>query len=132
MNMENTVNVIIESASPTSFSAYTNTEFENFALAGYGKTAKEAKDDFMSVYNEARQEFGCPELDFKFQYDTESFLQLYKTKLSLSGLQLITGINQKQLSHYITGKRHPNETTKKRIEASVRHFANELSSLQLV
>ncbi|MBO7624071.1 MAG: helix-turn-helix transcriptional regulator [Bacteroidales bacterium] len=126
------VAVVIECASLTSFTASADREFEGYALIGYGNTAQEAVSDFMTVYREARQMFGCPELSFSFRYDTESFLQFYKSKLSLAGLQSITGINQRQLSHYLNGKRRPSETTKKRIENAVHAFAKELVALELV
>ena len=42
---------------------------------------------------------------FKFQYDTASFLQYYSKILSLAGLERLTGVNQGQLSHYLTGRR---------------------------
>ena len=69
------------------------------------------------------------EVSFDFQYDIASFLQHYAYAFSLAGLERITGINQKQLSHYISGYRHPSEKTVRKIESSIRKFSQELSSV---
>ena len=47
------------------------------------------------------------EYELVWKFDTESFLQYYGDILTLTGLQRITGINSKQLSHYATGHRKP-------------------------
>lgn len=67
----------------------------------------------------------------RFRFDTAAFLNFYASELSLSGLEAITGINQRQLSHYVTGHRHPSPQTAKRIESAVKEFAKELSKVTL-
>lgn len=48
-----------------------------------------------------------PELEFVFKYDVPSFLQYYAYAFTLAGLERITGVNQKQLGHYIAGVGNP-------------------------
>lgn len=126
------IKVIIECGDSKSFAAYTEAQFDGFSIAGYGFTAEEAKNDFIEAYNEAREMFNCPELSFEWQYDVKSFLQLYKNKLSLSGLQTLTGINQKQLGHYLSGVRKPSDATKSKIITGVHRFADDLNKIALV
>jgi predicted transcriptional regulator len=47
--------------------------------------------------------------------------------MSLAGLQTITGINRKQLSHYVTGHSKPSPATVRKIEQGIKAFAEELS-----
>jgi transcriptional regulator with XRE-family HTH domain len=49
--------------------------------------------------------------------------------LSLAGLSRITGINQGQLSHYMTGRRNPSKTTINKIQNSIHAFASDLGKV---
>ncbi|MDK2842977.1 MAG: hypothetical protein PWQ17_2483 [Anaerophaga sp.] len=71
-------------------------------------------------------------LEFTFKYDTASFLAHYSDMLSLAGLEKITGINQRQLSHYLNGVKKPRQETIQKIEESIHRFANELSQVNFV
>lgn len=125
------IKTFIERSNDGSYSAYIENNTLNYGIHGTGKTAKEAVDDFMSAY-EAMKEFynmegiDFEEVDFEFQYDMSSFLQYYSKTLSLSGLERITGVNQRQLSHYATGRRKPCKKTVEKIENSLHSFAKEL------
>jgi len=44
----------------------------------------------------------------------------------------ITGVNQRQLSHYINGVKKPREKTVRKIENRMHVFTNELSSVRFV
>ena len=81
-------------------------------------------------YAEEGKEF--PELEFEFKYDTASFLQQYAYAFTLAGLERITGVNQRQLSHYINGVRKPSKSTIEKIENSLHKFGNEISSVRFV
>lgn len=126
------VEVIIERGNSKSFSAYTTESFGKFMLAGFGTTAEEAKEDFMKSYQEVKEEFQCEDMEFSFKYDTSSFLQLFNEMLSLTGLQKLTGINNKQLSHYLTGHRKPSALTSKKIAERVHQFGKELAEIEFV
>lgn len=106
-----------------------------FGLLGQGNTVKEAIDDFYNsrdeikeLYLEKGRDFPS-DLEFNFKYDMASFLSYYSNVLSLAGLQRITGVNQSQLSHYVTGHRKPSPKTVEKIENSLHNFANELNQV---
>lgn len=109
-----------------------------FGLLGQGNTVQEAiadfynsRDEIKEIYNESGKPF--PEdLEFVFKYDLASFLAYYSNILSLAGLQHITGVNQGQLSHYVTGHRKPSKRTVEKIEKSLHSFAEEIGNLHLV
>ena len=102
-----------------------------FGCFGEGHSAKEAKEDFLAVFEEMRRNHlertgENVEAEFEFVYDASAFLQHYKGLLTLAGLSRMTGINKGQLSQYVTGRRHPSPKTQERIKASVQQFAQEL------
>jgi len=132
------VQVIIERGADGTFDA--NMEFINsipFGLLGQGKTVSEAIDDFYNSYCEIKAMYQaegnvCPELEFEFKYDMPSFLQYYAYSFTLAGLERITGVNQRQLNHYINGVKKPGEKTVRKIEKRIHVFANEISSVNFV
>ena len=104
---------------------------QNCMILGCGDTEEQAKEDFFECRDELKQmafEKGCsfPDFEFEFAYDTASFLRYYGNTLTLTGLQKITGINSKQLSHYATGYRKPSPKTVERIRQGVAQFAERL------
>ncbi len=108
-----------------------------FGLLGQGKTVSETMADFNNSYAEMKAYYAeegkeCPELEFEFKYDVPSFLQYYAYAFTLAGLERITGVNQKQLGHYINGVRKPSEKTIKKIEDSIHAFGKEISSVSFV
>ncbi|MDR0907181.1 MAG: type II toxin-antitoxin system HicB family antitoxin [Rikenellaceae bacterium] len=107
-----------------------------FGVLGDGKTVAEAIDDFYAsledmreYYEEIGKEFP-KDLEFEFKYDTASFLQQYAYAFTLAGLERITGINQRQLSHYINGIRKPSEKTIKKIEERLHTFGSEIAAVR--
>lgn len=73
-----------------------------------------------------------PNVEYEFKYDTPSFLQYYAYAFTLAGLERITGVNQKQLGHYISGVRKPSERTIRKIEERIHAFGEEISSVSFV
>jgi len=73
-----------------------------------------------------------PELEFNIQHDVSSFLDYYSGILSKSGLEKITGINQKQLWHYSSGKRKPKRQTTLQIQNGLHRFAENLKEVCFV
>jgi len=131
------VNVIVEKGTDNRFSAYMDYYELDFGLSGFGKTAQEAVRDFYECYEEAkiiqaREEKIVPELEFAIQYDVTAFLDYYSGILSKSGLEKITGINQKQLWHYSSGKRRPTRQTTLRIQNNLHRFADNLRQVHFV
>ena len=71
-------------------------------------------------------------LEFNYRYDIPSFLEYYAYALSLAGLERISGINQRQLSHYINGTSKPRKATVDRFRKNLKAFAEELQSVDLI
>ena len=130
--------VIIERGADGTFDA--NMEFIKsipFGLLGQGKTVSETIADFYNSYSEIQamhkaEGKECPKLEFDFKYDIPSFLQHYAYAFTLAGLERITGVNQKQLGHYIGGVRNPSEKTIRKIESRIHSFGQEISSVSFV
>jgi len=134
----NKVKAFIERGNDGSYGVYPDLEDNtlNYGIFGEGDTADEAIVDFYSAYNtmkEFHKEKGkyFVEAEFEILYDTASFLNYYQKKLSLAGLEKITGINQRQLSHYVNGINKPSKRTVSKINTSLHSFAKELSEVQL-
>lgn len=108
-----------------------------FGLLGQGNNVEEAIADFYNSYDEMKAflaEKGevYPPLEFHFVYDIPSFLKRYAYAFSLAGLGRITGINERQLSHYINGIRKPSLKTTLKIEQKLKEFAGEIAMLQFI
>jgi hypothetical protein len=131
------VKAIIETGKDLDYDIYTDDESLDFMLLGQGKTIEEAKSDFLKCKEEMKQEFVAAgksfdfdNLDFEYVFDTVSFLKY--SPFTLTGLSKATGINCKQLSHYVTGYRKPSPKTILRIQEGVTRFAKTFSTLTLV
>ena len=64
-----------------------------------------------------------------YKWSIESLLMYYKGVLTLSALERITGINQTQLGHYAAGRSVPRKKQVEKIEQSLHHLGEELSSI---
>jgi len=62
----------------------------------------------------------------------QSLINYYKGKITLAGLEQITGINQKQLQHYSTGFRKPRPAQEKKIVDALHAFGKDLVSVEFV
>jgi len=134
----NQVKVNIEKAE-CGYSAYMTEKADilGYSVIGEGRTVHEAIEDFNDSYREIREYCmshgeAFKEANFTFYYDTASFIQYFAGIFSLSGLERITGINQKQLGHYLSGFRRPSPKTAEKVEKSVRRFTEELSAIHFV
>jgi hypothetical protein len=132
----NIVKAFIERGRNGNFSVYVDLEDNtlNYGIFGEGDTVQEAIDDFYASYEEMKgfhKEQGkyFVEAVFEIKYDMASFLNYYSGRLSLAGLEKITGINQRQLSHYVNGTNRPSQQTIRKINTSLHGFANELSQV---
>lgn len=131
------VKVIVELGNDSKYSAYMDCYGYDFGLAGFGSTAKEAIADFYESYREEREMCAkegkpAPELEFDVRYDIASFLSYYSGILSKPVAEKITGINQKQLWHYMSRIRKPKPETLRKIQASIHSFADNLRQIRLV
>jgi predicted RNase H-like HicB family nuclease len=131
------VNAIIERASDGNYSIYSDADDLSYLITGTGKTVEEAKKCFEDGYADMRRyyaEEGKPftEVEMVYKYDMASFLAYYSKVMSLAGLSRLTGINQQQLSHYATGRRHPSQKTVQKMQNAIHSFANDLSSVRFL
>ena len=129
------INVVIERGIDGSFSAYIADDNCEFGCIGEGKSVEETKADFMKAVGEMQEVYAeegskFPDVEFDFIYDMASFLNYYPYAFSLAGLARITGVNQGQLSHYVTGRRRPSKSTVEKIEQSLHDFANEIGQVK--
>lgn len=72
---------------------------------------------------------GDYELVYKF--DTQTLLKYYKGIFTQSALERITGINQRQLSHYANGLKKPRRPQVKKIETALHRLGEELLAVEL-
>lgn len=133
------VKAFIERGNDGTYGVYVDLENNtlNYGIHGDGKTAKEAMDDFKASYAEMKafykeSEKAFVEAEFIYQYDIASFLSYYGNILSLAGLERLTGVNQRQLSHYATGHRKPGKKTAEKIEKKLHQFADDIHQVSFI
>lgn len=129
------INVVIERGIDGTFSAYIADSNCEFGCIGEGNSVENTKKDFLEAVSEMKEVYAeegrkFPEVDFNFTYDMASFLNYYAYAFSLAGLARITGVNQGQLSHYVTGHRRPSKSTVEKIERSLHEFADEIGQVK--
>ena len=129
------INVLIERGVDGTYSAFIADNNGEFGCLGEGTSVVETKkdclaavDEMKEVYHKNGKEFS--DVEFDFTYDVASFLNYYAYAFTLAGLARITGVNQGQLSHYVTGRRKPSKTTVEKIEQSLHAFANEIGEIK--
>lgn len=132
------VRVFIERASDGYYSAYMPDEDNlSYGVTGTGSTIEETMKDFLDAYEGMKEYYVSErklfeEVSFEFSYDIPSFLSYYSDKISLAGLERITGVAQGQLSHYVTGRRNPSKKTVEKIQSALQLFGKELSNVHFV
>lgn len=128
------ITVYIERGTDGSYGAYMPENPLPFGAIGDGKTASEAKADFLAVVESYKADGYVVPADtvFDFKYDMASFLEYYKRKFTLAGLEEITGVSQGQLSHYLNGTSKPTKRTIEKIQNGIHSFSKELSQVDFV
>ena len=71
------------------------------------------------------------EFEIEWKFDVPSFLEYYGDYLSLSGMERMTGINQKQLYKYLHRRAVPRQKQADRIMRGLHRFAREILSITL-
>lgn len=132
------VNAIIERANDGTYSIYMmDADGMDYLVTGTGKTVEEAKQVFLGGYEDTKRYYAeegrrFEEVSFEFKYDMASFLSYYSKVMTLAGLSRLTGINQQQLSHYLTGRRHPSAKTTEKMQKAIHDFAHDLGTVRFV
>jgi hypothetical protein len=93
------------------------------SIAVFIKWAKQDGDTYPSIFD---REYG-----FEYKFDIESLLCCYNGIISRSGLARITGINERQLGHYICGRSHPRKEQEIKIINAFHQLGNELLSVSV-
>jgi len=132
-----TIEAIIERANDGTFSVYCINEM----FTGMGNTAEAAKMDMRQQIDFFKKTAieddytypGFLDEDFEivYKFDTESLLEYYSGILSLSGLEKITGIHQKQLWSYLHRKSKPRKAQIEKIEKGLHALGSELIAISL-
>lgn len=133
--MENLI-IIIEKSSDH-YGAYS--ENCDLVFAG-GDNVAEVKENVLNAIRLIKEEYAekdIPDIlkgeyEIIYKFDVPSFLQYYSKVLSLAGIERLTGVNQTQLSHYISGFRKPSKRTTEKIETALHNFGKELSQVEFV
>lgn len=133
----NKLNVVIERAE-NNFSAYVR---EIDGITATGTSIDEIKSSILKAVNEYvsfcnDMHLGIPEVlssgfEIAFELDVQSLLSIYEGIFSKSGLEKLTGINQKQLWHYAKGMSKPRPEQRRKIESALHRLGSELISLTL-
>lgn len=124
-------------ASPDSFGAYSENCEGIYAAGDTIEACKKDAEKAIELIKKNLPEDQWPEPikgDYRlvWHYDTQSLLLNYGSLLSLSGLERLTGIHQKQLWAYMHGRSKPRRQQKERIEQALHRFAGELADVEVV
>lgn len=84
----------------------------------YVECAKEDGESYPSVFD--------GEYELQYAFDIESLLYFYSKVFTKAALEHITGINQKQLSHYACGRSKPRKETADKIVNALHELGREL------
>ena len=130
-----TIKIIIE-RNKDAFWAYA----ENAPMVtGGGDSILACKQDVLDAIEslktldiESRPAFLNAPFVLRYQIDTQSFLEYYGKVFSRAALSRLTGINEKQLGHYIQGVHKPRKDKAQKIEKALHGLGEELLSLELV
>lgn len=66
-----------------------------------------------------------------YKFDAQSLLKYYKGIFTQSALERMTGINQRQLSHYANGIKKPRKQQMDKIETALHQLGEELLAVEL-
>jgi predicted RNase H-like HicB family nuclease len=89
----------------------------------YVDCAKEDGETYPAVFDGA--------YTFEYKFDVRSLLYFYQNIFSFVALQHLTGINQKQLSHYAAGRSKPRKEQAQKIVAGLHRLAGELNRVSV-
>jgi predicted RNase H-like HicB family nuclease len=128
-----TINVIIERGVDV-YAAYA----ENIpGIYATGESVEEVKRlllksiDLYKKYNsESTPSILLSKYKIEYTFDIESFFNYYKGIFTKSGLEKLTGINQKQIQHYTSGLKKPRIEQRRKIENALHKLGIELQAVK--
>lgn len=98
-------------------------------FAKFKKEVKESIDFYIECAKADGEEYPPvfdSDYEIVYKFDVRSLLEYYRGIFSFASLQLITGINQKQLAHYASGISKPRHKQAKKIAEGLHSLATEL------
>jgi predicted RNase H-like HicB family nuclease len=104
---------------------------------GAGETVAEAKKNLkegLKLYvkhNEVSDWLRNKEYVVIYKYDSQSFLNYFKGIFTNAALERLSGINQRQINHYATGRKKPRPEQLKKLEIGIHKLAGELLAVEL-
>lgn len=112
----------------------------NGAVFATGKTLEEVKQNFKAAFQfhiKGSLEDGDKlppyivkgNYGFGFELQVSAMLHLADGLITRSALSRVTGINEKQLSHYRTGHRKPRPAQNKRIASGIKTIEKQIKEL---
>jgi len=107
-------------------------------IYGAGDTVNEAKENILEAialyekYNGELPKDLKGNYNIKWEFDTASFLEYISVVFTKSGLEKITGINQKQLGHYSSGLKKPRKEQIRKIDSGIHNFVEDLRQIHLI
>lgn len=126
------IRVIIERGDDGIYTAVPQHRYK-IGFLGCGKTVQEAMADLENSHKEAKEFLPeLPDFEYDITFDVASFLQYIKNFVTLTGLTRITGVNNKQLSHYLTGESKPSASTVAKIQNGVQSFLRKYENIAFV
>ena len=130
-----TLKIVIEKSSD-SFGAYAQ---DVNGIYGAGDTLAEVKQSINDAIDNIKTFDGkdIPEIlkediELVFVFETQSFLEYYDSIFTRAALSRLTGINEKQLGHYMQGLHKPRKDKAEKIEKALHNLGEELLSVALV
>jgi hypothetical protein len=93
------------------------------SVAVYIKWAKKDGDEYPSVFD--------GEYEFEYKFDMESLLSHYNGIISRAALSRMSGVNEKQLGHYICGRSRPRDRQSQKIVNALHRLGKELVAVSV-
>ncbi len=92
----------------------------------------------IDFYIEGRREDGDKyppvfdgEYEVYYDFDVATLLDYYRGIFSFAALQVVTGINQKQLAHYASGVSVPRQKQVEKIKSGLRRLAKDIQTVTI-
>ncbi len=99
---------------------------------------KDYVQESIDFYVEGRREDGGKypsvfdgEYEVLYDFDVATLLDYYRGIFSFAALQVITGINQKQLAHYANGVSTPRPKQAEKIKSGLRRLAKDIQMVTI-
>ena len=126
------VTASVRKANSHSYSCVADVLVSKCLLAGYGKTAQEAVNDFYTSYNELCQMDGekVPQIEVALRFDVGSLFSFY-SYLNIEGIASKSGINSSVMRQYASGARMPKPERLTIIEQKMREISKEMQCVKL-